>query len=246
MISECAHQTFTFDGRCYNVCPERTFIVPEKVSAQSKGLSLKRRALHTDEFDSLADILGKTESLAKNNRAISLGSAEKLCGSCNPVCSSCKGPDDSDCVICDSEYNQIIIGSSIICRLKSDNTTATLNSITNQLKGYSLERLVLVSSLIGVALLISSISMYSLCIKCNCDVLPSITSRFKQLCGKEAPSQSGTSTSTAKYTYNPIRDELDEKPQQRMLLSSNNKFGIITTSDDDSDDDDDDVGGLEL
>lgn len=170
--SECAHQTFTFDGRCWNMCPERTFIVPEKISsgiASSKGLSLRKREVNNDEFDNLQDIIGRTESLVKN-RAIMKGSSQKLCGSCHESCTRCNGPLDSDCVDCEPEYNQIIIGSSVSCRRKLANSTDTLlNSIKSELKSYSTLKITLISVLMVISLVITCISIYLLCRKYDSD-----------------------------------------------------------------------------
>lgn len=173
LISECAHQTFTFDGRCYNTCPERTFIVPERIpsgSAGSKGLSLRKREANSDEFGNLQDIIGRTESLVKN-REIMQGSTQKLCGSCHESCFRCNGPLDGDCVDCDSEYNQIIIGSSVSCRRKLTNATkpTLLDSIKSELKSYSTLKVILISLLMVVSLVITCISIYLLCRRCDSD-----------------------------------------------------------------------------
>lgn len=203
LISECAHQTFTFDGRCYTTCPERTFIVPEKIAAgevDSKGLSLRRRAANIEEFDNLQDIIGRTESLVKN-RAIFLASSQKLCGSCHESCTSCNGPLDSDCVICDSDYNQIIIGSQISCSRRVNNATGSLLSgIKSKLSGYSKPQIVLICSLMVASLAITSVAICLLCRKHDYQHATK-TDRDKIFSGK--------------YSYGPINQETEE-----ILLST--------------------------
>lgn len=196
MISECAHQTFTFDGRCFTTCPERTFIVPEKVSAGiagSKGLSLRKRAANIDEFDNLHDIIDRTESLVKN-RAIMSGSTQKLCGSCHESCLKCNGPLDSDCVLCDSNYNQIIIGSNISCALNNQTLSGSLllKNIEHELKNYSLLKIVLVCLFVGILFVITCISIYLLRQKHKFD---------KNLSSERDRNFSG------KYSYNQLQSE---------------------------------------
>ena len=214
-ISECVHQTFTFDGKCYTTCPERTFIVPETISdgsVASKGLSLKKREANIDEFGSLQDIIGKTESVVKN-RAIMVGSVQKLCGSCHESCIRCNGPLENDCVMCDSDYNQIIIGSKISCVRKSNNTAVTLlQSIKSELNGYSKRQIALISVLIGFSLLIICIFIHLLCRKCELNNA-STSERDKNFSGK--------------YSYGPIKQETEE-----ILLT---KLPNIPSNDDDSD-----------
>lgn len=216
-IAECAHQTFTFDGRCYTTCPERTFIVPEKISdgtVASKGLSLRKRETNIDEFGSLQDIIGRTDSM--KNRAITPSSAQKLCGSCHESCIRCNGPLDNDCIMCDSDYNQIIIGSNISCVRKSNNDTRTLlQSIKSEINGYSKRQIGLISVLIGFSMFISCISIYLLCRKCNFHNASS-SEREKSFSGK--------------YSYGPIRQETEE-----ILLS---QLTNAPSNDDDDDDSD--------
>lgn len=138
-------------------------MVPEALDidiAVSKGLTLKRDA-HTDEFASLQDIIGSTKSVLKN-RAITLDSIPKLCGSCHESCIRCNGPLDSNCIMCDSDYNQIIIGSNMSCVRKSNNTTGTL---VENIKSDSKLQIVLISVMIGFLLLITSVFIYLLCRK---------------------------------------------------------------------------------
>lgn len=198
LISECTHQTFTFDGRCYNTCPERTFIVPEKIStgkAGSKGLSLRKRGANNDEFDNLQDIIGRTESLVKN-RAIMVGSSQKLCGSCHESCTRCNGPLDSDCVICDSDYNQIIIGSNVSCSRKLSNATGSLlDNIKSELKSYSTLKIIFVSALMVLSLVITLISIILLCRKYDSDNALTLE-RDKNFLGK--------------YSYDRINQETEE------------------------------------
>lgn len=260
-FSECAHQTFIFDGRCYNTCPERSFIVPEKVSEniESKGLSVKKRrhAMNIDEFDSLDDIIGKT------NRAISSSESsitpQKLCGSCHDVCLKCNGPTENDCLTCDSDYNQIIIGSRIICHRKSNDdeninsssTTTTiateivndgnksvLNSITNQLKNYSIEKIVLISSMIGILLMIISICIYLLFIKCDCDILSTVYGKTKQLLCK-ASSGKSTGVERVKYSYNIV--EMEERSPLTTILPDSQILHNVYHDDDDDDDEHSDI-----
>jgi len=253
LFSECAHQTFIFDGRCYNTCPERSFIVPETVSEniESKGLSVKKRrhAMNIDEFDSLDDIIGKT------NRAIlsseSSITPQKLCGSCHDVCLKCNGPTENDCLTCDSDYNQIIIGSRIICHRKAnddeninsstttmsteivnDGNKSVLNSITNQLKNYSIEKIVLISSMIGILLMIISICIYLLLIKCDCDILSTVYGKTKQLLGR-ASSGNSTGVEREKYSYNIV--EMEERSPLTTILPDSQILHDVYHDDEDSD-----------
>lgn len=173
--------------------------MPEKISAGneggSEGLSLRKRAANIDEFGNLQDIIGRTESLVKN-RAIMLGSSQKLCGSCHESCIRCSGPLDSDCLQCDSDYNQIIIGSNIICSRKSNNSTESLlQSIKSELNGYSTLQIILISALIGLSLMITCIATYLLCRKYDFENAMT-TERDKNFSGK--------------YSYNPITQENEE------------------------------------
>lgn len=215
MISECAVTYYLFDGKCFTTCPERTFVVPERVSfgnVRSKGLSLRKRAWNIDEFDNLEDIT-RPESLVKN-RAIMMPSAQKLCGSCHESCLKCNGPLEKDCVACDSNYNQIIIGSSVSCAIRLNNaTTSLLESLGNELKSFSRLKIILISSLIGVAvLLIVSVCIYLLLRKYESS--------------KAAASERGE----FKYSYN----QLVENENEEALLTKLTNIPIHS-DDDDSD-----------
>lgn len=255
-FTECAHQTFIFDGRCYNTCPERSFIVEEKVSenvGEAKGLSVKkkRHAMNIDEFDNLQDIIGRTEYVLKN-RAITTSpsqsaSPQKLCGSCHESCLKCNGPTENDCLTCEADYNQIIIGSSITCHPKSsssppsstavlfnDGNKSTLNSITSKLKNYSIEKIVLVSSMFGILLMTTCICIYILFIKCDCDILSSFYDKTKQLIRKASGSKVVNTTEREKYTYNIV--EMEERSPLTDLLPTD--FQIVNNDDDYEDSDD--------
>lgn len=124
------------------------------------------------------------------------GSSQKLCGSCHESCTRCNGPLGSDCVVCDSDYNQIIIGSNISCRRKSNNTTETLlQSIKRELNGYTTSQIILISALIGFSLLITCTAAYLLCRKYDFDNAL-ILERDKNFSGK--------------YSYGPITHENEE------------------------------------
>jgi hypothetical protein len=248
-FSECAHQTFTYDGRCYNTCPERSYVVQEVASNNippPKGLSLKRRASNIDEFDSFKDIIKRTETFMKNKDIIvSAAAAQKLCGSCHESCLKCNGPFENHCISCDVDYNQIIIGSSISCKHKTDDIKppTALNEITNQLKSYSIEKIVLVSTLFGILLMITSICIYLLCIKCDCDILSSLYNQTKSLLNRASrrtttktttsmtKNGSLSSTERGKYTYNPIV-EMEDRP-----LTKNERLPDFSNTLDDSDSD---------
>lgn len=141
----------------------------------------------------------------RNRAAAAALTPQKLCGSCHVSCLKCKGPTEHDCLTCDSDYNQIIIGSSITCQpIKSaiiDDSKSPLNGITNQLKNYSLEKIVLISTSIAILLMITCICIYLLCIKC--DIFTSICERMKRLMSKA----SNVSQSQEKYTYNVVGTE---------------------------------------
>lgn len=170
--------------------------MPEKIAAgevDSKGLSLRRRAANIEEFDNLQDIIGRTESLVK--------SSQKLCGSCHESCTSCNGPLDSDCVICDSDYNQIIIGSQISCSRRVNNATGSLLSgIKSKLSGYSKPQIILICSLMVASLAITSVAICLLCRKYDYQHATK-TDRDKIFSGK--------------YSYGPINQETEE-----ILLST--------------------------
>lgn len=213
VISECAHQTFTYDGNCYNTCPERTFIVPEQISAgdaESKGLSLKKRDA---SFDELQDIIGKTESLVKN-RAVMPSSVQKLCQSCHESCVRCNGPLETDCVACDFNYNQVISGSKLRCIYKSNETTWTLlDSLKQELNSYSPLKIIFISFVIIGSLGLMCVSMVLLCRKNDGDGSP-LQERDKGFVGK--------------YSYNPIVQDNEEIRLIRATMVSS------AASDDDS------------
>lgn len=124
------------------------------------------------------------------------GSTQKLCGSCHESCIRCNGPLESDCIMCESDYNQIIIGSNISCSRKSNNVTGTLlQSIKSELSSYSKRQIALISLLIGFSMLITSIIIYLLCIKLDFNIA-STSERDKNYSGK--------------YSYNPIAQETEE------------------------------------
>lgn len=200
VIPECSHQTFTFDGRCYNTCPERAFIVPEKAasgsgevgSSKSESLSLRKRDAN---FDDLQDIIGRTESLVKN-RAIMAESVQKLCGSCHASCTRCKGPLDSDCVECDADYDRVIIGSGIGCLRKTNATTWNiLDSMQHELNSYSPLEIIVISFVIVASLVIMCVSVYLLCRRHGASN-PAAAERDKTFSGK--------------YSYDPIVQDLEE------------------------------------
>lgn len=202
-VTECSPNTFIYAGRCYNSCPSNSFIVQEKASENA----LKRRAANSNEFNgSLEDIIGRTETMKNRATAAAASSPQKLCGSCHESCMKCKGPAEQDCLTCETDYNQIIIGSSITCHPSkiaiNDSTKSPLSSITNQLRSYSIEKIVLISSTIGILLMIACICIYLLCIKCNCDIFSSIGERIKQLASNLSTQQ--------KYSYNIV--EMEDTP----------------------------------
>lgn len=139
------------------------------------------------------------------------GIPQKLCGSCHPSCLKCKGPTENDCLTCETDYNQIIIGSSITCHPSkiaiNDSNNLPISSITNQLKSYSTEKIVLISITIGILLMITCICIYLLCINCNCHIFSSICGeRVKELMGRV---RNLTSSSQEKYSYNIVEMEED-------------------------------------
>lgn len=216
MLSECYHQTFAFNGRCYNTCPERTFIMPEKASSGEIGsskpesLSLKKRDAN---FDDLQDIIGRTESLVKN-RAIMAESVQKLCGSCHESCIRCKGALDSDCVICDADFNQVVIGSGIGCFRKANATTWNIHEpLQHNLSGYSPLEIIVISFVIVASLVIMCVSINLLCRKHNAENLAS-SERDKTFSGK--------------YSYNPIVQDSEE------LMLFRAPVVVAEASDDDS------------
>ncbi|CRL05005.1 CLUMA_CG018231, isoform A [Clunio marinus] len=218
---ECK-SSFLFAGKCFDECPERTFIVPERVSTsniRSKGLSLRKRGMNVDEFDNLSDILGRSESLVEN-RAVMLASNQKMCGSCHESCLKCTGELDSDCVSCDENYNQIIIGSNINCVRKMNNTTTSLlESIENELRNYSTLKIILISLAIGVLLFITCISIYLLCRKYNF---------------VKTSQQDRDTNFSNKYSYNQLLQESEE-----IIFSKSPNIPIKLSNNYDDDDDDD-------
>lgn len=195
--------------------------MPERVSSGSggsKGLSLRKREANNDEFDNLQDIIGRTESLVKN-RAIMQGSSQKLCGSCHESCSRCNGPLDSDCVDCDSEYNQIIIGSSVSCRRKLTNASESslFGSIKTELESYSALKITLISALMVVSLVITCISIYLLCRRYDSDN-GTASERDKNFLNK--------------YSY----DRINHQEVEEILLTRLTEAPIETFVDDSDDD----------
>jgi hypothetical protein len=167
---------FTFDGGCFESCPEKTYIVPEKPAEgggyRSKGLSLKRRDANSDEFGNLHDIIGNTESLVKNRE---ITSQKKLCASCHFSCASCHGALESECMDCASDYNRIVIGSSVQCvRPLKNNTSEHFNRPEN----YSALKIILIILLITVLLSVTCISFYVICRKTGFDNAPSDSKSF--------------------------------------------------------------------
>lgn len=209
--SECAPHSFIFNGRCFNSCPDHSYIVQEKASENV----LKRRELNNNrEFDgSLEDIIGRTESM--RNRAAALKAPQKLCGSCHESCLKCKGPMERDCITCETDYNQIIIGSEITCRPTKSATKLPSDGLANQLKSFSIEKIVLISSAIGILVMITCICIYLLCIKCDGHILTSICERWKQVMGKA----SNLSASQEKYSYNIV--EMEDTPLTLPRLDVN-------------------------
>jgi hypothetical protein len=245
LFSECAHQTFIFDGRCYNTCPERSFIVEESTS-EGKGLSVKkkRHVMNIDESDSLQDIIERTEYVVKNRAIATSSLAQKLCGSCHESCLKCNGPTENKCITCDIDYNRIIIGSGIICLPKSStpmsplsSTSApgnaldddngnltTLNSISNQLKNYSIEKIILISTAFGTLFMFTCICIYLLINKCHCDLLSSFYNKTKQFLYKASgsnikASSSSLSTNREKYSYDIV--EMEERSPLTNNLPDN-------------------------
>ena len=106
---ECYQSTYLFNGRCFTSCPEQSYIVPEKVEAEtnieSKALSLKKRSREGDDYETLEDIV----DLKHNHRAVQVRVAQKLCDACHKSCLKCDGPSDSDCLACTSEFQHHVI-----------------------------------------------------------------------------------------------------------------------------------------
>lgn len=213
--------------------------------------------MNIDEFDSLQDILGRTEYVVKNRAIESSADAttqQKLCGSCNDVCVKCNGPTEDDCLACESDYNQIIIGSKITCHPKKPNNASItavitespnddnkLNGIANHLKNYSIEKIVLVSSIIGILLMTISISIYLIFIKCDCDFLASIYGKSKQFMNRASTTNGGGGgAEREKYSYNIV--EMEEKFPLTVALPCDYQ---INHDDDDYYDDDEEDSDVE-
>lgn len=239
-IADCSQQTFLFGGKCFINCPERSFIVPEKVGAQKSGesqtLSLKRGI---GEFDNLDDILGK------HNRAIKIGVVQKTCDACHPSCQKCNGPLKSNCLACDLELELSVNGQKQFCNpiinLSSTNTTTTMDSIKLQLKNYSINQIILISSLIGIIILLSSITIYLLCIKCECDLMASIIDKTKQFLSITRTTNANSSSASTserdrnfsgKYVYNPIL-EMSETRKEKFTIQNDNEEDFDEDSDSD-------------
>jgi hypothetical protein len=213
--------------------------VPE--NAQSKGLSLKERrhATHIDEFDDLHDILGRTE-YAVRNRAIASSASpptgvQKLCGSCHDVCLRCHGPTADECLTCEADYDQIIIGSKIACHSRAVPAPTPpvdkLNVIANQLRDYSGEQIVLISAIVGVGLAAVAICIYLLFARCN---LASFNGRTKLFMGRAMGTNSGGAmTEREKYSYNIV--EMEETSPLTVVKPTD--FQIANDDDDDEDSD---------
>lgn len=220
ILSECERQAFTYEGGCFFTCPDRTFIVPEKVSAgggslDSKGLSLRRREANIDEYRSLQDIIGRTESFVKNRATLTDGHNQKLCGRCHESCASCNGPADTDCLICERDHNRSVMGSQVVCTPVLINEPTMLDSIKTKLSSYSRVEMALIGLVIAALLTALSCVIVLTC---------------KQ---KEHPMERDKLTS-GKYSYKPITQDNNED----ILLSKLEDIPNEDLYDDESDESD--------
>lgn len=230
-------------------CPERSFIVPEKPivagkESESQTLSLKRGV---GEFDNLDDILSTTKGA---KRAIKIGVVQKTCDACHSSCQRCSGPLEYNCLTCDSELELSVNGQKQYCNpivivnssAENATNTTTMDNIKSQLKNYSINQIILISSLIGIIILLSSITIYLLCIKCECDLMASIIDKTKQFLSitrtTNANGSSNASTSerdrnfSGKYVYNPIL-EMSETRMEKFTIQNDNEQDFDEDSDSD-------------
>lgn len=241
-IADCSQQAFLFGGKCFKSCPERSFIVPETIdalkSAESQTLSLKRGI---EEFDNLDDIL----ATKKTKRVVKIGVVQKTCDACHSSCQKCNGPLKSNCLACDSELEldqkQFCNPIAIISSSENARNTTTMDSIKSQLKNYPINQIILISSLIGIIILLSSITIYLLCINCECDFMASVIDKTKQILSitrtKNTIGTSSVSTErdrnfSGKYVYNPIL-EMSETRKQKFTIENDNDEDFDEDSDSD-------------
>lgn len=191
-----------------------------KVEAQESTMSSlkKRRDLEELDYDTLEDIL---RLRSKEHRAIKPNSPQKLCKPCHSTCQKCSGPKESECLICNENLQLQIEGESKFCRpeIVSPTLPTTIDNIKSHLKNYSINQIIIISTIFGVILLIASVTFYLIWIKCECDFL-SLT-RLKQALrlSRMGANNSGVDADkrefSSKYLYNPIL-EMDDKANIQM------------------------------
>lgn len=197
--------------------PEVRSVEEVTESMESTVSSLKRRDLEEFDYDTLEDILGLR---SKEDRAIKPKTPQKLCNSCHSTCQKCRGPKESDCLICNEDFQLQIEGDLKFCRpeiISSTKSTfaTTMENIKSHLKNYTINQIILISTLFGMILLITSVTMYLVWIKNLLSL-----ARLKQVLRL---SRNGTYNGNIvidtdkrdknysdKYLYNPIL-EMDDK-----------------------------------
>ncbi|XP_055326516.1 furin-like protease 1 [Sitodiplosis mosellana] len=88
----CEQTTFNYKGRCYTLCPERTFMLPETPNTKTKSNSTSTSTTTT-----------ATPSSPPRKRAVLPNVPQKQCAPCHTSCLRCRGPLDHDCTECTPE-----------------------------------------------------------------------------------------------------------------------------------------------
>lgn len=195
-------------------------------SVESTASSLKRRDVEDFDYVTLEDILGLR---SKEHRAVKPKAPKKECQACHSSCQKCRGPKESDCLICNGDYQLQIEGDLKFCRpeiIAPTKTTfaTTMDSIKSHLQHYTINQIILVSTLFGTILLITSVTMYLVWIKFDCNLLP--LTRLKQMLRltKISRTFNGSNANdndkrdknfSNKYLYDPLL-EMDDKTNIQM------------------------------
>lgn len=222
------------------MCPEKSYMIPEKSklegqTGESMAISLKKRDTNTSNFESLEDVLHKNDHPFLKHKT-----PQKFCGACHYTCQTCQGPSAADCIICVENLTLQNSGKQAICSpenlVETKNLySSTIDQIKTQLNKYSINQLILFSSLLGVILLISSVTIYLIFIRCECDLLVGIQNLLRgNVCNKVIDNDKRDKTFSKKYIYNPIL-ELDEKTLSKdeelfMYHDQNEEYEIETDS----------------
>lgn len=101
--SECEQTTFSFNGRCFTSCPDRSYMLPEK-----PRLKTKPQQPSQDQPKSSSEMTPVT-STPLRERAVIQTVPQKKCGTCHSSCFRCRGPHSFHCTECamESSYREV-------------------------------------------------------------------------------------------------------------------------------------------